>query len=178
MVQDMKNAFNNVFIGLGGNFNNTLEKFSMALNALQHIAYLHAVSPLYQSKPLYYEDQEDFLNAVAHVNTSLEPLAFLDVLQNLETTLGRVRSFPNAPRAIDLDILWYDDTQLAHPRLTLPHPLVYERAFVLYPMVDIAPTFVDVTTNKTMTCLKERLPFPPPLVKSPLEMSLRDCIMS
>ena len=85
----------------------------------------------------------EFVNAVAMYYTDLPPLELLDALQNLETIAGRERSFLNAPRTLDLDIIFYGDVALDSPRLTLPHPRWQERAFVLVPLAEISPEKVS-----------------------------------
>ncbi|KAG4429110.1 hypothetical protein IFR05_015406 [Cadophora sp. M221] len=90
-------------------------------------------------QPMYVKAQYWFLNGVAEVETSLEPLALLDALQSIETELGRVKVVDKGPRNIDLDILLYDDQVVDHPRLQIPHPLMFEREFVLRPLAELIP---------------------------------------
>jgi len=99
-------------------------------------------SSLYASAP-YEAIGPEFVNAVAMYDTDLPPLELLDALQNLETIAGRERLFLNAPRTLDLDIIFYGDVALDSPRLTLPHPRWQERAFVLVPLVEISPERVS-----------------------------------
>ena len=98
---------------------------------------LQIASSLYASAPHEAEGPE-FVNAVAMYDTDLPPVELLDALQNLENIAGRERPFPNAPRTLDLDIVFYGDLVLATPRLTLPHPRWQERAFVLVPLLEIS----------------------------------------
>ena len=86
-----------------------------------------------------YDNQPDFINAVAEVETALEPRQLLEELLALESTQGRDRPFPNAPRVLDLDLLLYNDSIMQTPELTLPHPRMHTRAFVLLPLAEIAP---------------------------------------
>jgi len=102
---------------------------------------LQKASSLYASAPLEATGPE-FVNAVAIYSTNLPPLDLLDALQNLENKAGRERPFPNAPRTLDLDLIWYDNVELDSPRLTLPHPRWRERAFVLVPLAEISPELV------------------------------------
>ncbi|UTF61929.1 2-amino-4-hydroxy-6-hydroxymethyldihydropteridine diphosphokinase [Gilvimarinus sp. DA14] len=97
------------------------------------------VSPLYCSKPVGPQDQDDFINAVACLQTKLEPAPLLDALQALEQQHQRVRERHWGPRTLDLDILLYGDRQIHTERLSVPHPFLTERAFVLVPLADIAP---------------------------------------
>ena len=97
------------------------------------------VSSLYETAAVGVTDQPDFLNAVAEVHTTLSATALLDALLNLENLLGRVRTFRWGPRVIDLDLLLYGKEQITLPHLTVPHPRLRERAFVLVPLAEIAP---------------------------------------
>ena len=99
---------------------------------------LARVSSLYRSSPVGYLNQPDFTNAVAQIETALTPRALLDQLLGIERRYGRVRDFPNAPRTLDLDILLYGERIVQEPGLTIPHPRMHERAFVLVPLAEIA----------------------------------------
>lgn len=129
------------FIGLGANLGNAAQTVSDAAQRLAILAgtQLVAVSPLYRSAPVGYADQPDFVNAVAAIETDLTPYALLDGLLAIEQHFGRERSFRNAPRTLDMDLLLYDQLVLHDERLTLPHPRMLERSFVLLPLADIAP---------------------------------------
>jgi 2-amino-4-hydroxy-6-hydroxymethyldihydropteridine diphosphokinase len=96
-------------------------------------------SSLYRTAPVGYADQPEFINAVAEVETSLKPRELMAALLSLERLHGRRRSFPNAPRTLDLDLLLYENLSLSEPGLTVPHPRLPERAFVLVPLAEIAP---------------------------------------
>jgi 2-amino-4-hydroxy-6-hydroxymethyldihydropteridine diphosphokinase len=89
-----------------------------------------------------YKNQPDFVNAVAEIETSLAPRKLLEELLAIETRFGRARTFPDAPRTLDLDLLLYGDRIIAEPGLTVPHPRMHERAFVLAPLAEIAPDAV------------------------------------
>ena len=104
---------------------------------------LHKASSLYASAP-YEATGPEFINAVAIYETDLRPLELLDALQNLENIAGRERPFANAPRTLDLDIIFYGDVALDKPRLTVPHPRWQERAFVLVPLAEISPEKVSL----------------------------------
>ncbi len=106
---------------------------------------LRKASSLYASAP-YDATGPEFVNAVAIYETDLRPLELLDALQNLEKIAGRERPFPNAPRTLDLDIIFYDDVALDSPRLSLPHPRWHERAFVLVPLAEISPEKVSLAS--------------------------------
>jgi 2-amino-4-hydroxy-6-hydroxymethyldihydropteridine diphosphokinase len=99
---------------------------------------LARVSSLYRSAPVGYLDQPDFTNAVAQIETALPPRALLDQLLAIERRHGRARNFTNAPRTLDLDIVLYGECIVQEPGLTIPHPRMHERAFVLVPLAEIA----------------------------------------
>ncbi|WMD18444.1 2-amino-4-hydroxy-6-hydroxymethyldihydropteridine diphosphokinase [Achromobacter seleniivolatilans] len=126
------------YIGLGANLGDSAATLRRVLDELQGTAGVMAVtaSPFYRSAPVD-ATGPDFVNAVAALDTTLAPLALLDVLQALENQHGRQRPFKNAPRTLDLDLLLYGDTQLDHERLILPHPRMHLRAFVLLPLQDL-----------------------------------------
>ena len=100
---------------------------------------LTVASRVYRTPPWGYAEQPEFLNAVAAAETELPPLALLDTLLEIEARLGRERTIPNGPRTLDLDLLFYGDRVLDSERLTLPHPRLHERAFVLVPLCDVLP---------------------------------------
>lgn len=129
------------FIGLGSNLDNPGERVSHALRMLARIPGIHvlASSSLYRSAPLGYLEQPDFINAVAQLETTLSPIALLDALLGLEREFGRTREFRNSPRTLDLDVLLYDDLRYCEHNLTIPHPQMHLRAFVLCPLLEIAP---------------------------------------
>jgi 2-amino-4-hydroxy-6-hydroxymethyldihydropteridine diphosphokinase len=130
------------YVGIGANLGDpvaTIERAIAALTALKQ-ARLVARSSLYRSAPLGYTAQPDFFNAVAALDTSRTPQSLLAALHRIEARFGRERPFANAPRTLDLDLLIVGTLTLSAPRLTLPHPRMHERAFVLAPLVEIAPT--------------------------------------
>jgi 2-amino-4-hydroxy-6-hydroxymethyldihydropteridine diphosphokinase len=129
------------FIGLGSNLedpHNQLQRAFVDLEGLPGTRLL-ARSSLYRSAPIGLLDQPDFVNAVAKVATTLTPQALLQALLHIEHGHGRERTFRNAPRTLDLDVLLYDDMQLHEHGLTIPHPQMHLRAFVLQPLLEIAP---------------------------------------
>ena len=130
------------YIALGSNLANPIDQVLHAFMQLENLPQtrLLARSSLYASAPVGYLDQPDFINAVAALETHLAPLALLTELQALEYAQGRARSFANAPRTLDLDLLLYDDWQMDSPTLSLPHPRLLERAFVLLPLAEIVPS--------------------------------------
>lgn len=126
------------FIGLGANLGQARETIEHALDALKQTPGIESliVAPFYGSDPVDAQGPS-FVNTVAEVQTHLAPLALLDALQVIEHTYGRERPFRNAPRTLDLDLLWYEGVEMDNARLTLPHPRMHERAFVLKPLRDL-----------------------------------------
>ena len=131
-------------IGLGANLNDPAAQVEYALAELDRLpaTRLIARSSLYASAPVGYVDQPDFINAVAQVETELAPRALLLALLDIEPRHGRERSFRNAPRTLDLDLLLYGSAHFHEEGLTLPHPRMTERGFVLLPLLEIAPDTV------------------------------------
>lgn len=129
------------YIALGANLDDPERQIDIALTELAALpdSALFARSGLYRSKAVGYLDQPDFINAVAGLRTRLSPRALLAALFAIESRHGRDRAFKNAPRTLDLDLLLYDDLVLREPGLSLPHPRMTERAFVLAPLAEIAP---------------------------------------
>jgi len=129
------------FIGLGSNLNNPTDQLLLALEELRNIPETTQVScsSLYRSEPMGPQDQPDYINAVAMLETLLPPLALLDQLQALEQAHQRKRLVHWGPRTLDLDLLLYGNEQISCQRLTVPHPGLTERNFVLWPLAEIAP---------------------------------------
>jgi 2-amino-4-hydroxy-6-hydroxymethyldihydropteridine diphosphokinase len=129
------------FVGLGANIGEPRQQLQTALDELNGLpeTRITARSSLYRSAPMGYTDQPEFLNAVARIDTGLAPEALLDRLQEIEARHGRERPFPGAPRTLDLDLLLFGSQSIDSSRLTVPHPRMHERAFVLEPLTEIAP---------------------------------------
>jgi len=129
------------YIALGANLEDPVVQVRAGLAALATLpdTQLLMQSSLYRTAPVGYADQPDFINAVAAVDTELSPRELLDALLAIELNHGRVRQFANAPRTLDLDVLLYDDVEVNESGLTIPHPRMHERAFVLAPLSEIAP---------------------------------------
>ena len=128
------------YVGLGANLGEREAALRQALAALGQCPGTRVlrVSPLYGSAPVD-AGGPDYLNAVAEVATTLTPEALLQALQAIEQSAGRERPYRNAPRTLDLDILWFGDQVIGTPTLTVPHPRMAERAFVLRPLADLVP---------------------------------------
>jgi 2-amino-4-hydroxy-6-hydroxymethyldihydropteridine diphosphokinase len=129
------------YIGIGSNLDQPREQVERAFGELERLprSRLAARSSLYASAPLGYEAQPGFVNAVARLDTELGAFELLRELQGIEARHGRRRSFANAPRTLDLDLLLYGEERIAAPELAVPHPRMHERSFVLQPLLEIAP---------------------------------------
>lgn len=129
------------FIALGANLGDPAAAVRLACEVLADLdgVELRAVSSLYRTAPVGLTGQPDFINAVAEISTDLDPQALLALLLGIEAAQGRIRHEKNGPRTLDLDLLLYDDLELDLPELTLPHPRLHLRAFVLQPLAEIAP---------------------------------------
>ena len=128
------------YIALGSNLRDPVAQVTSGIEALAMLpdSRLALISSLYKTAPVGYLDQPEFVNAVAMIETALAPRALLDELLAIERRHGRVRDVPNGPRTLDLDILLYDDAPYSDSELTIPHPRLHERAFVLVPLAEIA----------------------------------------
>jgi 2-amino-4-hydroxy-6-hydroxymethyldihydropteridine diphosphokinase len=146
-----------VYLALGSNLEDRAANISRAVQALPPDFNVIDLSPLYETEPAYVLDQPRFYNQVCRATTALSPLPALHRLKVLEAELGRQPGQRFGPRLIDLDLLVYDDLVLDLPELTLPHPRLAERPFVLVPLVEIAPNLVVPGTGVNVTDLLVRL---------------------
>ena len=145
---------NTVYIALGSNIENREENLSLAIELMPPDVIPVSCSPVYQTPPWGFIDQPAFLNQVVKAKTDLEPEDLLQYLNKLENKIGRQPTFQYGPRQIDLDILFYNDIVFDSPCLTIPHPRIAERAFVLVPLADIA---ADYTHPKLLVPVNELL---------------------
>ena len=127
------------YIALGSNLGDRLRTMREAVGRLRVHGTIEAVSSVYETEPVGVTDQPAFLNAVLRLRTELGPAALLATMLAIEVDLGRLRTTVNGPRTVDLDLLFYDDLSVDTAELVVPHPRLHERAFVLVPLVDIAP---------------------------------------
>lgn len=139
-----------VYLALGSNIGDRGENLKQAIAALTPQMDVKAKSHVYETPPLGYEDQPQFLNQVLKTQTYLQPEPLLKHIKRLEVALGRKATFRNGPREIDIDVLMYDDLVLNTSVLTLPHPHMHERGFVLLPMMDIAPDLIHPISGKSV----------------------------
>ncbi|MCB1948568.1 2-amino-4-hydroxy-6-hydroxymethyldihydropteridine diphosphokinase [Nitrosomonas sp.] len=141
MMQQNDRQNSIAFIALGSNLDNPLKQIKTACQEIAALPKTSLIqhSSLYKSAPIAPQEQPDYINAVAKIDTGLTPVELLNALLAIEQRHGRVRDFRNAPRTLDLDILLYGALQLNSNDLTIPHPRMIQRAFVLYPLMEIAP---------------------------------------
>ena len=144
-----------VYLALGTNLGDRPANLKQAIAALTPQLEVKAKSQVYETPPWGFEDQPKFLNQVIKANTYLDPEPLLKHLKRLEVALGRKESFPNGPRLIDMDILFYDDLVMEKPSLVLPHPRLHERGFVLLPLLEIAPNLVHPVHKKSVREMAE-----------------------
>lgn len=139
-----------VYLALGSNLGDRLANLKQAISSLTPQMEVKAKSQVYETPPWGYEEQPRFLNQVVKAITYLDPEPLLKHLKRLEVALGRKKSFVNGPRLIDMDILFFDDIVMEEPSLVIPHPRLHERAFVLFPLMDIAPDLVHPVLKQTV----------------------------
>jgi 2-amino-4-hydroxy-6-hydroxymethyldihydropteridine diphosphokinase len=139
-----------VYLALGSNVGNRAANLKAAIAALPPQMEVKAKSRVYETPPWGYTDQDKFLNQVLKVQTYVKPELLLKHLKRLEVALGREATFQNGPRLIDIDLLFYDDLVLESPTLTIPHPRLHERGFVLMPLMDIAPDLVHPVKKQSI----------------------------
>lgn len=142
-------ATHEIYLALGSNMGDRRGHLAAALQMLREQIDITEVSSTYETEPLGYLDQPRFLNIVCTGKTELEANELLDFVKEIERIIGRKPTFRNGPRPIDIDILLYDNLHMSQEQLTIPHPRMMERAFVLVPLAEIAPAVVDPVSGKT-----------------------------
>jgi len=147
-----------IFLALGSNVGDGDKYFDEAINLLDEKISNITQAPRYKSKAVGFTDQPDFTNSVIRANTDLSAQELLKFTQSIEEKVGRIRRFRWGPREIDIDIIFYDNLIINEEDLTIPHPRFAEREFVLKPILDIAPDFIDPTSMLTIKNLYDNLP--------------------
>ena len=147
-----------IFLALGSNIENRKQHIETAIALLREKVHGITVASLYETKPQYFEDQNNFLNTVLRGFTDLELRELLQFTKAVQKEVGRVERFRNGPREIDIDILFYDNVVYKDEELEIPHPRLQERDFVLQPFADINPDFSHPVLKKTIRELLATLP--------------------
>jgi 2-amino-4-hydroxy-6-hydroxymethyldihydropteridine diphosphokinase len=145
------------YIGIGSNLGDRFINLSTAIDLLNEKCGVGKVSSVYETEPVGFDDQPFFLNCVAEISTKLTPHRLLEELKGIERKMGRINTFLNSPRTIDLDILFYGEEIIESQELIIPHPRLQERAFVLVPLNEIAPNFIHPVLRKTINRLLDEL---------------------
>ncbi len=146
-----------VYIGIGSNVGDRKKNIRRALELLEEESTIIKKSPIHETEPEGFAYQNLFLNCVVHVETNHDPMTLLEFLQDVEKRLKRVETMKNGPRTIDLDILFYGENIIDTDELTVPHPQLHTRTFVLIPLNEIAPDLVHPVLKKTVREILEDL---------------------
>lgn len=148
---------NIVYIALGSNLGNREKYLEKTIKKISEFAQITKKSSIYETKPVGYKDQGDFLNMVIEITTQLRPYELLKKLQKIETSLKRKREIKNGPRTIDLDIIFYNYEIINEKNLKIPHPEMHKRNFVLNPLVEIAPFMIHPVLKQNILSLQKDL---------------------
>lgn len=149
-----------IYLGLGSNIGNKESNVARALQLLPEQVTVGEVSSIYESEPVGFKDQPWFVNVVCSAYTDLSPRKLLEYLKHIEGQMGRIMSFKNSPRVIDIDILFYGDQIVDTPELIIPHPRIAERAFVLQPLSELDPLLFHPVKAQTVAQLLTALDEP------------------
>jgi 2-amino-4-hydroxy-6-hydroxymethyldihydropteridine diphosphokinase len=147
-----------IYLAIGVNVGDKQANIMQAVSLLSEKVRNIVLAPLYETKPWGYKHQENFINTVVKGETNLSLEKLLLLVKSIETKIGRIKRFRNGPREIDIDILLYDDVVYRSYTLTIPHPRMHERDFVLQPLVDIAPHIMHPVIHRSVYELMQEIP--------------------
>lgn len=158
-----------VYLSLGSNLGDRENYLREAISRLGSLGAIKQVSGFYETQPVEVQNEQPwFLNCALDMETELMPLEFLGRMLRVEQSMGRVRTEPKGPRTIDIDIVFFGNDVLDTPELTVPHPAMHQRRFVLEPLAEIAPAIVHPVLKRTVRDLLDSLPADSGLVSKPL----------
>ena len=158
-----------VYLSLGSNLGDREKYLRESISRLQDLGVIRQVSAFYETQPVEVQSEQPwFLNGVLAMETELLPLEFLRRMLAVEQSMGRIRTEPKGPRTIDIDIVFFGNDVLDTPELTVPHPAMHQRRFVLEPLAEIAPAVVHPVLKRTVRELRDSLPADSGLVNKPL----------
>lgn len=156
MITTSNTTENNFFLGLSSNLGNRIKNIKTAISHLKKISKIKQISSYYETEPVGYLDQDWFINIVIEGKTTLGPQDLLEQCLKIENNMGRVRKIKNGPRNIDIDLLYYEERIITTKHLTLPHPEIQNRNFVLTPLSEISPKMIHPILKKdSQQLLKE-----------------------
>jgi 2-amino-4-hydroxy-6-hydroxymethyldihydropteridine diphosphokinase len=143
---------NIVFLSIGSNLGNRSKNITTAIKALKKIGKITAISSIYQTEPVGYKKQKEFLNLALKLETNLLPIELLKKTQQIEQKIGKVKKIKNGPRKIDIDLIFYNNEIIINTnQLILPHPRMHQRKFVLVPLKEIAANQIHPIKNQTIS---------------------------
>jgi 2-amino-4-hydroxy-6-hydroxymethyldihydropteridine diphosphokinase len=145
---------NKVYLLIGGNIGDRMANLAMAVQLIEkYLGKLLQISSIYETAAWGNTDQADFLNQAICIETQLAPTQLMTQILDIEKKMGRARNIPLGPRTIDIDILYYNDAIVENEQVSIPHPRISARKFVLYPLVEIAPNYLHPILHKTNSLL-------------------------
>lgn len=156
IIANMKEN-NRVFLSIGSNIENRQENIKTSIKEIKKLGDIKTVSSIYETEPVGYQKQNNFLNLVLKLETKLSPNKLIKETQKIENEMGRIKKIKDGPRNIDIDIIFYNDEIINTEKLTVPHPRMHQRRFVLAPMKEIAGETIHPVKNKTISELLNKL---------------------
>lgn len=150
-------AKNKAYISLGSNLENRKGNLETAIGEIEKLGTITKKSSIYETEPVDYKNQPNFLNSAIILETEFSPAELIIKLQEIEHKMGRVKEIDKGPRNIDLDIIFYNHEIINQKHLQIPHPSYIKRNFVLTPIAEIDPEYIDPITNKSVSTLKESI---------------------